>query len=639
MARRTAGHDRPSRRGLVVGSLLLLATAALLIPLPRIGRAWAQIAVRPDDPLGLSTREPRRRVVHSDRPDVPGTSMYLQQVDPWQAYRRGASVFFHEWSKEDGVLEGVPPFAVALEGSTTSCGMCHNLPFRTAGGGAFAMRPVGFGRKSPHLFGTGLLEILAAQIRAQILDANDRNHNGFLDVPRETRGRRAMVEAAPGVMLDFGALADLEGEGFPSLNRALVVNMVDARGRLVRLGPGGRLPRLGDRGVAGYDLFEGVYGATVSEHQYPTLRVFGLTVLFGLMGIPPDDPTSAEPRGLRRPGDGWAGTSNAGATQPYLPILGHVPPQLGPRSRISEGEADLLEWYMLNYPAPALGRQDDTTRRGRQLMADMGCTSCHVPDWVIQPRDDRRGLPGDRRFFNLAVAYNPATGRLEGHLQDLTERIERPDGTVLRIPRRGGFVVRDLYSDLRHHDVGERFHEYDDEGGEPEARIHWRTAPLWGVGSTAPYGHDGRSPTLDDVIRRHGGEAAAAERAYAAAPAADRQAVVAFLRSLVLYQPDLLPTDLDGDGRIDERYVVAGHEAGPERFEPELLFRVPPHYRGWTQGPDGDRYFSYELLNLAAMYGLDLPTPTERSEKAAPAATGHAAPAPGRVSGKGGAQR
>ena len=38
-------------------------------------------------------------------------------------------------------------------------------------------------------------------------------------------------------------------------------------------------------------------------------------------------------------------------------------------------------------------------------------------------------------------------------------------------------------------------------------RTQFLTTALWGVGSTAPYGHDGRSMTLKDVILRHGGEA------------------------------------------------------------------------------------------------------------------------------------
>jgi len=37
------------------------------------------------------------------------------------------------------------------------------------------------------------------------------------------------------------------------------------------------------------------------------------------------------------------------------------------------------------------------------------------------------------------------------------------------------------------------------------------------------------------------------------------------------------------------------------------MFQVSPHYRGWTNGPDGDHFFSYELLNVADAYGEKLP--------------------------------
>jgi len=44
------------------------------------------------------------------------------------------------------------------------------------------------------------------------------------------------------------------------------------------------------------------------------------------------------------------------------------------------------------------------------------------------------------------------------------------------------------------------------------------TEPLWGVGSTPPYGHDGRSINLREVILRHGGEAKASRDLFAAMP-------------------------------------------------------------------------------------------------------------------------
>jgi hypothetical protein len=180
------------------------------------------------------------------------------------------------------------------------------------------------------------------------------------------------------------------------------------------------------------------------------------------------------------------------------------------------------------------------------------------------------------------------------------------------VPRRGGFEIRGVFTDLRHHDLGERFHETLYAQGRTFTLKRFRTPPLWGVGSTAPYGHDGRSATLDDVIRRHGGEAAAAARAYLASSPEEREAVIRYLRSLVLYQPDVLPTDLDGDGKIAEHFQVAGREVGPERFQPELLFRTPPVYRGKTRDPEGGEFFSYELLNQRAAYGEDLTALVDR---------------------------
>jgi hypothetical protein len=608
--------------------------AWLLVGLGLLGAALlarAQISVRPAEPLGLSIREARVRVIHSTQPDVPGTSMHLQQSDPWLAYQRGRSYFFHEWGKNDGVFAALQ--ARELAGATTSCGMCHNLPFRTPGAGGNAVQPIGHGLNTPHLFGAGLIEMIGMQIRAQILDAYDDNHDGFLEVPAETAHRRAVVEAAPGVLIDFGPLDDPDGRGMPGLNPALKVRLVDAQGRPRPRRPDGTPSRLGDPGIAGYDLSTGVFGSSAGDHQFATLRVFIGGVLRTVMGMVADDPTTFQPLGKlpeRQREQRWAMTSNAGAPQPNL--------ELQPAARqaletlagqhagtLSEGEIDLLEWFLLNQPAPAEARQDEATHHGRQLLTSFACTSCHVADWVLKPEDPRHGFAGDRRFFDLEVAPNAATGELQGRLRPLTTAVQGASGQTLAVPRRGGFVVRGIWSDFRHHDLGERFAEvYVDRRGQARTLRSFRTPPLWGVGSTAPYGHDGGSMTLDDVIRRHGGEAAAAALAYAAASAADREALIAFLRTLVLYQPDQLPTDLAGDGRIAEDFMVGGHATGPERFRPELLFRVPAIYRGWTVGPDGDRYFSYTIENREEAYGENLLALADRDHDGIPDCQEHA---------------
>jgi hypothetical protein len=270
---------------------------------------------------------------------------------------------------------------------------------------------------------------------------------------------------------------------------------------------------------------------------------------------------------------------------------------------LSEGDLDVAEWYLLNHPAPGRGRITPEVRQGERLFGQIGCAACHVADWRLHAwnpsaGDYTRQYAGDRRFFDLRVAYNEKAERLEGKLVYLADR-----GSGRTVPRRGAYTIRGLYSDLKYHDVGEKFHQVQFDGSVVR---RFRTSPLWGVGSTAPYGHDGASLSLDDVIRRHGGEALGSRLEYASLSEPRRRAVLAFLESLVLYQSDRLPCDVDGDGRISERFVVAGKDTGYERFNPEWLFNSPGKIEGPITNVQGERITSYALTNVRDAYGLDL---------------------------------
>ena len=110
-------------------------------------------------------------------------------------------------------------------------------------------------------------------------------------------------------------------------------------------------------------------------------------------------------------------------------------------------------------------------------------------------------------------------------------------------------MVRNFFADLKRHDLGPNFHERNYEG---TFTTMFMTEPLWGVGTSAPYGHDGRSPSLEDVILRHGGEAQVQRNAFAALSRAAKNTVIDFLQSLVLFPPDdtassLLPMDPAAD--------------------------------------------------------------------------------------------
>jgi hypothetical protein len=369
--------------------------------------------------------------------------------------------------------------------------------------------------------------------------------------------------------------------------------------------------------VAGYTIEVQVFGF---GHLYTpfvppvstTLRAFTATPFDIHSGLQAHDPTTyTNPNG-----DALALVSNAGAQQ-FITAVGKDrgrirgktgishddPDRDGYCEEISEGDLDVAEWYLLNHPAPTRGRPVRDSVIGEKLFHGIGCAACHVPDWHLfahnpAARDYSERFDGDRRFFDLEVRYNEKTERLEGKINYLVEK----KGNRW-IPRRRAYTVRGVYSDFKYHDVGTEFYQMQYDGSVIK---QWRTAPLWGVGTTAPYGHDGASLDLDCVIRRHGGEALKSRQAYVALSEEQRRQVVCFLQNLVLYQTDQLACDMDGDGKIADHFVVQGMDTGLERFNSEWLFRVPGKIEGPITNIRGERITSFALTNVRQSYGLDL---------------------------------
>jgi CxxC motif-containing protein (DUF1111 family) len=92
-----------------------------------------------------------------------------------------------------------------------------------------------------------------------------------------------------------------------------------------------------------------------------------------------------------------------------------------------------------------------------------------------------------------------------------------------------GVEVR-AYTDLLLHDVAEPDALGIEEG---DAGIHdFRTPPLWGLATSAPYMHDGRASTIEGAIEKHAGEGTASQDEVTKLSASDREALLAFLRSL-----------------------------------------------------------------------------------------------------------
>lgn len=87
-----------------------------------------------------------------------------------------------------------------------------------------------------------------------------------------------------------------------------------------------------------------------------------------------------------------------------------------------------------------------------------------------------------------------------------------------------------LYSDLLLHDVASTDAMGIEDG--PATIRHFRTPPLWGLGETAPYMHDGQATTIEEAIAVHEGEADAVRAAYEQLGATEREELLVFLRSL-----------------------------------------------------------------------------------------------------------
>jgi hypothetical protein len=188
---------------------------------------------------------------------------------------------------------------------------------------------------------------------------------------------------------------------------------------------------------------------------------------------------------------------------------------------------------------------------GRQKFQEIGCTQCHIADLQISR---------DRRVADVETGYDPLNGifnNLFASAGPLFNTVDDGSGfPALKRPADQPFLVRNIFTDFKLHDVGPNFYERNYDG---TMRKKFLTTPLWGVGTTAPYGHDGRSINLREVILRHGGEALAARDAFAALSSSNQSKIFEFLNSLVLFPPDDTSSNLDPGDRNAVGFPQFGH--------------------------------------------------------------------------------
>jgi cytochrome c553 len=487
---------------------------------------------------------------------TPNTSIFIIRRDPFRAIRRGRQIFQRKFqvaqgfgpTTNDGV--GNPSFVGGdpsiTAGLADSCAACHGRPRGSAGfGGDVVTRPDS--RDAPHLFGLGLQEQLADEMTTALRAIRAEAQNQA--VANEMAVTMPLV--AKGV--NFGTI---------TANPNLTFNT---------------------SGVVGVDPDLRVrpffaHGGTISIREF---LVGAFNAEMGLEGFDQDLITAANGADVTTP----SGMVLSGSIDDIeiAPVGGAT--EDGDLDEavdeIPESIADFEEFYLLHYFKAATQvtpTNSAAVTMGRATFTAIGCTSCHRATLTIN--NDRRiadletnfsdfnpmmpatsGNPFNRMFANAATFFVEVTD-VPGTIPDggigADGGMGMPGLPTLKNRVAHSFVVRNFFADFKRHDLGLNFHERNYEGTLTALFI---TEPLWGVGTTAPYGHDGRSDTLEDVILRHGGEGSMARDAFAALSPTAKSFVIDFLQSLVLFPPDDTASVLQPINPAAPNFPQNGHGA------------------------------------------------------------------------------
>jgi hypothetical protein len=506
---------------------ILLLTVLSAIAVVRQGSTFAQMNDRTQNPnvanFGIAKSLVEQIGNGTGDWSTPDSSSFIIARDPFRAIRRGRQLFQRKFLRSQGQgplpADGIGDINTNLSlgaGISDSCAGCHGRPRGAAGvGGDVVTRPDS--RDAPHLFGIGLKEMLADEITTDLRLIRSQAISEW----RLTHRATSKVLLSKGI--EYGAIT-IRDDGQIDTSQVRGVNP-DLRVR---------------------PFF--AHGAKIS------IRESAIGAFNEEMGLQSVDPE------LMRAHNGARITTRSGMQldgssdqieAPPTDATTSDPDQDGVTNEIPTSLVDFMEFYLLNYFKPALYQQTPQTEQGRRLFVKSGCAGCHIPDLPIKADrrvadvetvfDQERGI-----FNNLFASASPLFDTVDDH----------PGFPALKQPRLQPFLVQNIFADLKRHNLGPNFYERNFDG---TTRTEFLTMPLWGVGSTGPYGHDGRSITLREVILRHGGEAQAARNAFAGLSPEQQERVISFLNSLVIFPPDDTASNLDPGNRSAFNFPQFGH--------------------------------------------------------------------------------
>ena len=525
---------------------LWLAIIGLITPALVAQAELTDITQTTPNVLGGAIGKSLQQQVGTGRGDkfTAGSSIYLIKRDPARSIRRGRQLFQRKFTMAEGFGPRVNHESIgdihdnpALgAGLVDSCAGCHGRPKGSAGfGGDVGTRPDS--RDAPHLFGLGLVEMLADEIthdlrtiRSQALTWAVKNGSA-VKLPLVSKG------------IHYGAIRALP-------NGSIDTSLVEGVTPDLRIRP---------------------FFAHGGEFSIRAFAVGGFKDEMGLESPDQDlcqatDPIN--PIKISTPAGLVMDPALDKIKQPPVCSTTEDGDGDGVVNEIDTALIDHMEFYLLNYFKPATGKTTRRTESGLVLLKEIGCTDCHIQNLRIIR---------DRRIADVETRFDPAKGifnRLFATATTLFNVMNDGQAFPKLLPKKNSFLVKSIFADFKRHDLGPAFHERQYDGSLVKK---FMTEPLWGVGTTAPYGHDGRSINLEEVILRHGGEAQRSKQRFASLEDNNQRKILEFLNTLVLFPPDDTASNLNAGnpdthnsqepaehGSINLRVLFQIMEEGPE---------------------------------------------------------------------------
>ena len=406
----------------------------------------------------------------------------------------GEELFEAKFKKSEGagrpmataaILPTKTAFARTSGPDAASCGACHNEPL-LGGAGDFVTNVFvseGFTnadfdstnpqfsneRGTNHLFGAGLIELLAREITT---DLHDIRRNALKTARSEQKPTRVEL-TSKGISYGFiTAQADgvLQLDEIDGIDTDLVVRPFSQKGVMT------------------------------------SLRQFTVNALNHHHGM----------QATERFGARWTGESDFDED--------------GMTAELSSADVSALVAWQATLRPPVVAKPDNAewqvaAENGKQVFDQIGCAQCHMPALPLNSLQfDDPGLFDVAGTLQTYQVEAPATYDLA--MLEWAEALPRNDDGQVMVP---------LFGDLKRHTMTDS--EVDAFGNELMSqrfvdRNIFITAELWGVASTAPYGHRNDMYDLTEVISAHGGDARASRDSYLALDEELQQQLIAFLRTL-----------------------------------------------------------------------------------------------------------